>query len=56
MWTELFLDNKENLVKELDFFINSVKAYRDAISNDNADALKALLAEGRKIKEEVDRK
>ena len=55
MWTELFLDNKENLVKELDFFLNSVKAYRDAIANDDPETLKALLAEGRRIKEEVDR-
>ena len=55
MWTELFIENKDKLVSELDFFLNSVTAYRDAIANEDHDTLKALLAEGRIIKEEVDR-
>ncbi|MBQ8975439.1 MAG: prephenate dehydrogenase [Oscillospiraceae bacterium] len=55
MWTELFMENKDALIKELDFFIDSVKAYRDAMAQGDGEKLKALLAEGRRIKEEVDR-
>lgn len=54
MWTELFLENKEHLLYELDFFINELTKYRDAIKNEDADELKKLLFEGKKCKEEVD--
>lgn len=56
MWTELFLENKKHLVKELDYFINSVTEYRDALLSEDADKLKALLADGKKCKEEIDGK
>lgn len=54
MWAELFLSNKENVLKELDFYINSLSQYRNAIDNDDSTQLIALLDEGRKRKEEVD--
>lgn len=54
MWSELFLENKENLLYELDIFIGELVKYRDAIKNDDADTLKELLLEGKKRKEEVD--
>ena len=54
MWAELFLENKENVLYELDFYINSLKAYQQAIENDDMDTLVALLDEGKKRKEEVD--
>jgi len=54
MWTELFLSNKENLLKELDFLIGSLQAYKEALATDDAQTLTALLDEGRKRKEEVD--
>ena len=54
MWAELFLENKQNVLNELDFYINSLIAYRDAISSDNKNDLIALLDEGRKRKEQVD--
>lgn len=54
MWAELFLSNKENVLQELDFFINSLNQYRTAIAEDNTSELIALLDEGRKRKEEVD--
>ena len=54
MWTELFLENKEHLLYELDIFIEELVKYRDAIKNDDADTLKQLLFEGKKCKEEVD--
>ncbi len=54
MWTELFLENRENLIFELDTYINELSKYKKAIEEEDADGLKALLAEGRRIKEEVD--
>ena len=54
MWAELFLENKENVLYELDFYITSLKAYQQAIENDDMDTLVALLDEGKKRKEEVD--
>ena len=54
MWAELFLENRDFLLEELDFYIHSLSAYRQAIVNSDADALLALLDEGRRRKEEVD--
>ncbi len=55
MWTELFLENADNLVSELDGLIESLMAYRNAIESGDAETLQELLAEGRRCKEEVDR-
>jgi prephenate dehydrogenase len=54
MWSELFLANQSNILYELDFYIESLCQYRDAIRNANEDTLISLLDEGRKRKEEVD--
>ena len=54
MWAELFMENKKNVLFELDFYINSLKAYQDAIQNNDMEALVALLEEGKKRKEDVD--
>lgn len=54
MWTELFLENKQALVNELNIFIDNVAAYRDAIVADDAQTLRALLADGKKCKQEID--
>ena len=54
MWAELFLSNKENVLTELDQYINALGKYRTAIEHEDKDALIALLDEGRKRKEEVD--
>ena len=54
MWAELFLENKDFLLKELDFFMDSMQQYRDALAADNQQELVRLLDEGRKRKAEVD--
>ena len=54
MWAELFLANKDNILKELSFSINSLQAYEKAISENDEAALIALLDEGKRRKEEVD--
>ena len=54
MWAELFLDNKDNILYELDYFIDSLKAYREAVSNRDMESLVMLLEEGKTRKEQVD--
>ena len=54
MWAELFLENKDCLLTELDTFIAALQQYRDAMAADDLPALTALLDEGRRRKEEVD--
>ena len=54
MWTELFLDNAENLGFELDCLIGALQAYRDAIAAGDAETLRRLLREGRERKEAID--
>ena len=54
MWAELFLENKDYLLSELDIFIASLQQYRAAMAADDLAALVTLLDDGRRRKEEVD--
>ncbi len=54
MWTELFLDNRENLLKELEGLIGRLNEYKETLYKSDAEGLKALLAKGRMIKEKMD--
>jgi len=54
MWTELFLENREPLLTELDCIIRSLTEYRDALASSDGDTLRALLRDGRIAKEEID--
>jgi prephenate dehydrogenase len=54
MWTELFLENGDNLLKELDIIINSLNEYRDALAAEDAEKLEELLRQGRICKERAD--
>ena len=54
MWTELFLDNRDNLLRELDLLIENLGEYRDALERRDAGKLEQLLEEGKRRKEEVD--
>ena len=54
MWAELFLSNKENVLLELQTYIDSLTAYQQALAEEDSETLIALLDEGRRCKEEVD--
>ena len=54
MWAELFLENRDNVLKELSFYIESLQQYEQAILNEDKEKLLFLLAEGKRCKEEVD--
>ena len=54
MWAELFLENRDNLIKEIDCFMSSMDEYRKALAEEDRDELIRLLDEGRRRKAEVD--
>ena len=54
MWAELFLENRDNLLKEIDWFMQSMEEYRYALETQDRDELIRLLDEGRRKKAEVD--
>lgn len=54
MWTELFLENRDNLLSELDIFMSELERYRIALETEDTDTLTKLLAEGSKRKQEVE--
>lgn len=54
MWTELFLENRDNLLFELDQYISSLTAYREALAGRDEQRLYDLLQEGKLRKEEID--
>ena len=54
MWAELFLENKEYLMAELNTLIDNLRQYQDAMERNDLPGLVQLLDEGRRRKEEVD--
>lgn len=54
MWSELFLENRDNLLFELNTYLDSLTAYRDALEARDGERLTSLLEAGKKAKEEVD--
>ena len=54
MWTELFLENRDYLLRELDDMIGHLQEYKAALEQGSGDRLCTLLAEGRICKEKVD--
>ena len=54
MWAELFLENQDFVLEELDTYIENLVKYRQAIANQDSNTLIALLEEGKRRKEEVD--
>ena len=54
MWTELCMENREYLMKEMDILIDSLNEYQKALKENDSETLMRLFDEGRKIKKEVD--
>lgn len=51
MWTDLFLDNDDYLLKQVDILIDNLQKYQKALKEKDAETLRALLREGREMKE-----
>lgn len=54
MWAELFMDNRDFLLQELDVLIANLNEYKDALEKKDIKTMTDLLADGKKKKEEVD--
>lgn len=54
MWTEIFMENKDNLIYELDTIINYLGEYKKALETDDSKFLHDILHDGKVAKEEVD--
>lgn len=54
MWTELFLENSENLSHELELLIAHLKEYQRALETHDEARLYELLAEGDRLKREAE--
>ena len=46
MWSELMMDNRDNLSKELGYLINSLSEYKKSLDSGNQEELKNLLSIG----------
>ncbi len=55
MWTELFSENRENLLSELSGLIRELQKYEKALRDGDDKAMMALLRDGRLKKESADR-
>lgn len=54
MWSELFLENRDNLIKEIDSIVKNLVQYKVAMENNDREELQALLRDGRILKEKID--
>lgn len=55
MWTELFFNNKANLINEIDNIIIQLVEYKTALQTDNYEQMKQLLLDGKCAKEATEK-
>ncbi len=53
LWAELFIDNKEPLTQELNILIEHITEIKNAVAGSDTEALRALLRQGRLVKERL---
>ena len=53
MWSELFISNKEPLIKEIDDLVLNLERFKDAIKEEDGKKLIELMSKANKIKEEI---
>ena len=56
MWTEIFMLNKDNLIKEIDYITKYLLEYKQALIDNDPDTMWQLLHDGKIAKETVDGK
>ena len=54
MWSELFLENRDNLINEIDSIVENLIQYRIAMENNDREGLAGLLRDGKLLKEQID--
>ncbi len=55
MWSELFLENADNLTFEIDTIIENLQEYSTALKEKDSEKLKSLLKDGSDRKKQIDR-
>lgn len=53
MWSQLFIDNKEPLVREIDDLVSNLNKFRQCILEEDEKGLRDLMERGNRIKEEI---
>ena len=53
MWTELFIENSDNLTVEIDTLIETLQKFKSAVSDRDSEKLSSLLKEGKSTKKQV---
>ncbi len=56
MWTEIFMENKDNIIKEIDFLTAYLAEYKKSLEEGDSETLWQLLHEGKVAKEDIDGK
>lgn len=54
MWSELFLENRDNLINEIDAIVNNLVQYKESLENNDREKLAELLRDGKILKEQID--
>lgn len=55
MWTQLFLCNRDPLLREMELLLDSLREYRDALAQSDAERLRLLLWQGSERKDQIDK-
>ena len=50
MWAPILLQNRDNVLHVMDTYMDKLKAFREAIDNDDEDAVRKLIEEANKIR------
>lgn len=53
LWTELFIENSENLIKQIELFERKISIMKEAVKNHNTDLLVENFKEASKRREEI---
>ena len=53
MWSDIFIENKDNLISEIDRLIHDLTEYRDAIVNEDRATLVEMMNRSTEIKKEI---
>ena len=56
LWSELFLENKDNLIKHIECFEKNLDELKIALMNNDKTALEALFKSSTEIRKEMEKK
>ena len=53
LWSELFFENKEFLIQNIDLFMNQLSLIKKSLENNDSETLKELFKKSTKIRKEM---